>query len=216
MVRKAKTGGTTQTKKTLAGAKKGKHQTPAATGNADAKQSKAANHDQTPDTSASLDYERLFRELVAQASAGDQDALRRLRGVLDLRPEVWRRAGNLSAVAERAWTELLAGSNALAAESIKRRAEQLRRELCGPEPTPMESLLVDQAVVTWMATAYSEMAAANASGSLGDAAFRLRRAESSQRRHLAALRSLATLRALLPAGLEPRKPRIFDPTKVAQ
>jgi hypothetical protein len=40
----------------------------------------------------------------------------------------------------------------------------------------------------------------------------LRRAESSQKRHLNAVKTLATLRSLLPAGLVPSKPlRMYDP-----
>jgi hypothetical protein len=55
-------------------------------------------------------------------------------------------------------------------------------------------------------------AASPAGGSLEQAAFKLKRAESSQKRLLAATKTLATLRALVPAGLVPARPlRLHDP-----
>jgi hypothetical protein len=50
--------------------------------------------------------------------------------------------------------------------------------------------------------------------SLEQAAFKLKRAESSYRRLLAATKTLATLRALVPQGLVPAQPfRLHDPDK---
>jgi hypothetical protein len=55
-------------------------------------------------------------------------------------------------------------------------------------------------------------AASPSSASLEQAAFRLKRAESSQKRLLVATKTLATLRALVPAGLVPARPvSLYDP-----
>jgi len=153
------------------------------------------------------DYQQLFKALVAGANAGDRASLARLRKFLDLNPHVWTRAGDLAAVAEGAWIELAVGEDRLAVESVKRRVAQLKAELGGLCPTRLESLLIDQITLTWLAAMHGEIQAASpAGGSLQLAAFRLRRAESALRRHLTAVRTLATLRSLLPTGLAPISP----------
>src|SRR5262249_49374550 len=97
------------------------------------------------------DYQQLFRELVARANDGDREALARLRKFLDLNPHLWERAGDLTAVAERAWIELVAGQDQLVAESVRRRLARLKADLGGPHATPLEFLLIDQVAVTWLA-----------------------------------------------------------------
>lgn len=49
---------------------------------------------------------------------------------------------------------------------------------------------------TWLAAQEGEQAAAESGGSLAQARYRLTRAESAQRRHLRAVRTLAMVRAL--------------------
>jgi hypothetical protein len=67
--------------------------------------------------------------------------------------------------------------------------------------------------VAWLGVHLAEIQAASPAGaSLGQAAFRLKRAESSQKRLLAATKTLATLRALVPQGLVPARPvSLYDP-----
>jgi hypothetical protein len=145
-----------------------------------------------------------FEELVRRANEGNAASLDGLREILDKNPAIWRRAGDVSALAERSWTELLANGNKLAEESIRRRLAALKGELAGDHAAPLESLLIDVVGVCWLATNQAEIAAAGpAGGSLQQAQFRLRRAESAQRRLLNAAKTLAMLRALAPRGLRP-------------
>src|SRR5262245_13613242 len=71
-----------------------------------------------PDASAP-DYKQLFRELIVRANQGERLAVERLRAFLDRNPRLWERAGDLSAVAERAWVELIAGADQFRLESVK-------------------------------------------------------------------------------------------------
>jgi hypothetical protein len=160
-----------------------------------------------------VDFRRLFEELVARANQGDLEALGRLRKFLDLHPHIWAKAGDLVSVAERGWIELIAGQDMFRTESVKRRLMQLKGQLKGPSPTPLEAVLVDLVGVAWLGVHLAEIQAASpAGGSLDQAAFKLRRAESSQKRLLAATKTLATLRALVPAGLVPARPvSLYDP-----
>jgi hypothetical protein len=116
----------------------------------------------------------------------------------------------LSKVAERAWLELLAGE-ALAAESIRRHVEQLRADLAGPHATAIEHLLVNRVVVCYLAVQHADIGAARpGSISLDQVCVRTKRCESAQRNYLAALKTLARLRATVPQGLAPLNPlRLF-------
>jgi hypothetical protein len=73
--------------------------------------------------------------------------------------------------------------------------------------------LIDLIGVTWLATQHADIEAACPPGaSLGQAAFRLKRAESALRRHLSAVKTLTALRTLMPQGLVPTQPlRLRDP-----
>lgn len=156
-----------------------------------------------------------LRRVADKANAGDTESLIRLRDILDANPWLWKRAGDMTAVAEKEWAKLLAGNASLSAESIPRVLQDIKEQLKGPHPTPMETLLVDQIAVTWLATRHAEIQAASPGGdSLQMAEFRLKRAESAQKRHLTAVKTLATLWHLLPAGLVPAKPlKLHQPSK---
>lgn len=145
-----------------------------------------------------------FQELVRRASQENEHCLRGLREILDQQPEIWQKVGDVSALAERAWVDLLSAGNKLLDESIPRRLKGLKSDLAGPSPTPLESLLIDYLGVTWLAAQQGEIAAAQAGGSPEVARLRLRRAESAQKRFTGAVKTLSLVRALLPGGLRAR------------
>jgi hypothetical protein len=145
--------------------------------------------------------------LVARANAGDHEAISRLRRVLDANPNIWKRAGDLAAVAEASWIELIAGTDRLVDESVRRQLAAMQDELAGPHPTKLERLLVQQITTSWLAATQAEMqAASTTSVSLEQANFRLRKAESAQKRHLTAMKMLAVLRTHCGKGLAPLNP----------
>jgi hypothetical protein len=142
--------------------------------------------------------------LVARARRGDRDALPRLRALLDDRPDALRRYGDLARHALLAWVDLAAGTDLALGEALRRHADALRAELAGSAPSPLEALLVDRVVVTWVEVSYADAAAArSADATLRQAEFALRRQGLAQRRHLAAVAALATARRLL-ARVDPR------------
>ena len=149
----------------------------------------------------------LLKRLVERANAGEMWAIQRLRRVLDDNPGFWRHAGDLTAFAEEAWIALVAGQDLLVVESTKRKLAELKDELKGSHPTRMESLLVDQIAIAWLGSQHAELQAANpTTGSLDQATWKLKRAESSQKRLLTSTKPLATLRALTSRGLAPLNP----------
>ena len=135
---------------------------------------------------------------IRRANAGDRDAITSLREFLDRNEHVWRRIGDLALIAERAWIALIAADNALAAQAIERQIAELREGLAGERPSPAIKMLADQVVATFLETRYieSEVAGTKCS-SLQQEAQLLKRLESAQRRHLAALKTLEQTRKML-------------------
>ena len=147
--------------------------------------------------------ERLQR-LVQRAEQGDETVLGELRAALDVNPWVWERYGDLAKQSQGAWLQLVAGKNLLLLESAQRKAEQMRAELAGPAPSPLERLLVERVVSTWLQVHYSDASYAQLKGATpAQHATALGRQNSAQGRHLQALRALATVRRLLRPGLSP-------------
>lgn len=137
-----------------------------------------------------------IQELMKRASEGNATCLAGLPRVLDDNPQIWQVVGNVGSLAERHWIELMAEGNKLAEESIIRRLRATKAELAGPNPSPLEALLIDVIGIASLASMHGEIVAAQGGGSIQQAAFRQRRAESTQRRFLRAVKTLAMVRAL--------------------
>ena len=138
-------------------------------------------------------------DLVARARQGDREVLPALRAYLDDHPEVWRVVGDLAVQAREIWLDLVAGSDMLLAESIRKKMDDMRLELAGPSPTPLESLLVERILVTWLQVSHADAMAGQARGPGATAAVRqelAKRQESAQRRYLASVKQLAVVRRL--------------------
>src|SRR4051812_2983420 len=165
------------------------------------------------------DLRKRLELLTEKANAGDRQALADLRAFLDERPEIEEHVGDLARLAERHWIETVTAGDALASEAVKRRMAQLKADLAGKNPSTVERLVADLGVGNHLAERHAEIQAADPSTkSIEQAAFRFKRAESTQRRYLASLKMLTQLRTLLPHGLAPDgQPtpggglRIFDP-----
>ena len=140
-----------------------------------------------------------LQEVLERARRGDVAVLPELRETLEARPEIWKHCSDLAAIAERAWIVLIAGKDLLVGESLMMRMAELRAELAGADPTPLERLAVERVVIAWLQAWYSDLAAAG-SGDVPPkvAAFALERQDRAQKRHLAALATLATIRRLAP------------------
>jgi hypothetical protein len=141
---------------------------------------------------------------VAKANAGDRNAFAELRAFLDSHPEIHRTVGDLTRRAEEVWLDLLVGDDALGRESVRRELTNLKTDLTGEHPAALEKLLVDEIGLCYLAQRQAQIAGSTTGGSIVQAAFRLRRAESAQKRYLASMKTLANLRALVPAGLVPQ------------
>jgi hypothetical protein len=95
---------------------------------------------------------------------------------------------------------MMAPRDLLFRESGERKINALRAELSGPNPSPLERLLVERVVATWLQAWYADASYAQAREQQTTPAILrelMRRQESSQRRYLASIKQLATVRKLL-------------------
>src|SRR4051794_19956840 len=89
------------------------------------------------------------RALLERARGGDLGAVPALRRALDDHPEIWQAYGDLAAHARRSWVELIGGPDLTLKESLELKLAAMKDDLAGPDPTPLESLLVDRIAACW-------------------------------------------------------------------
>ena len=139
--------------------------------------------------------------MLMAAGRGGKTILPALWKRFDDEPDLWEQAGNIALQAERSVLSLAAGKNALAFDAMERKVDQLRVELVGPSPTPLERLPVDQIVVCWLQVNQAERTCVgffHDGGSMAEAEFHQRRLDPrAQKRYLAAIKTLAQVRRLL-------------------
>jgi hypothetical protein len=148
-----------------------------------------------------------LRELSAKANAGDAQALHSLRTLLADDRRLVDQFGDLARHIEFTWLNKLAADNVLTREAVREYLDQLRATLAGAQPTAIEKLLIDQVVICSLADRHAALLQATGTDNPHLVALRCRQAESAQKRLLAAVKMLTTLRSLVPAGFVPAQPR---------
>jgi hypothetical protein len=137
--------------------------------------------------------------LLQRARNGDPAAPPALKAYLDANPVLWDQAGDLAAHAERAWITLIAGPDAVFAEALRRKVADLRDEVAGPDPSPLEELLAARVSACWLQVYYTEGVHAQQAKEMTPrlADYSQRRIESAARRFNQAVAALAAVRRLL-------------------
>jgi hypothetical protein len=143
-----------------------------------------------------LTAEEATAALVSRAERGDATVLPVLRELLDHRQDLWKEAGDLAVHARRSLIRLASGHNLMLAESLERKAADLRKELAGPEASPLERLLADRVVACWLQVSYWDAVQTGEFDNAGRDAIR-RHQDSAHRRFETATKNLATVRKLL-------------------
>jgi hypothetical protein len=78
-----------------------------------------------------------------------------VREAFDLAPQMWE-TFNMARNVQEALVELAGGENALHREGIHHKLEEMRRELGGPNPPPLERLLVERILTCWLQMNYED------------------------------------------------------------
>lgn len=143
-------------------------------------------------------YAEGFEALVHRAGKGDEACMARVKEIMDARPELWDHFADCGLNAESKWISLLAAGHKVIEEAIRRRVAKRKAELTSPDPSPLEKMLCDHVVVTWLAVQHAEREAAEIGGNVDIANLRHRRADSASKRYERAMKLLRTTHQFLP------------------
>ncbi|WP_291169897.1 hypothetical protein [Gimesia sp.] len=143
--------------------------------------------------------------LIARAKQGDAEVIPRLCEYLDNNPILWTGPGNLALQAQAAWITLIAGQDKHLKQCLARKVNDMKQELSGTSPSPMEKLLVERVVTTWLRVHYCEAHDAQQDEeSLKWAEYRLKRYRTMADLHVKSIGALTMLRKLMPVTETPR------------
>lgn len=141
-----------------------------------------------------------LRKLFGKAQKGDAQAIAEIRPILD-KASLWGFMGELTRRVQQSWLEAMTGPNALIREAYERRADEMRKELLTAGDSPLERLLVDRIVMTWLQVGHADTVFAIALKgddlSFRAGAYYQEQQDRAHARHLKALKALAQVRKLL-------------------
>jgi hypothetical protein len=142
-------------------------------------------------------------ELTKRAQDGDEEAALDIRRILDGSPDLaWRFIKGPGKMAESALLDEITKDTDLASkELLRHQLESMRIEVAGENPSPLERLLAERVVATWLQVQLFEglYAFGMKGGTLTQDEHRQKRLDRAHRRHLSAVRTLAQIRKLGPA-----------------
>lgn len=140
-----------------------------------------------------------FRAVVDSANEGDETALADVRYMLETSPAptIAALGGDLAEQAEAILISKITGEQVTVRESLQAKLKMLRAELSGPNPNPIERLLVDRVVACWLQLAHADALVAQAEQvTFTEGDYRQRRQDRAHRRYLSAVKMLAVVRKL--------------------
>jgi hypothetical protein len=141
--------------------------------------------------------------ILARLARGDRSALPVFRALVDRCPDAFR-GDDLARQVEEHNIALLSGKDLALPELMGRRLAAMRASLGGPDPSPLERLLVERIALNWLYLHLVELAASQADREAATLAFReyqQRRVDRAHRRYLASIVALAKVRKLGPEVL---------------
>jgi hypothetical protein len=144
-----------------------------------------------------------LRALIDKAQKGDEEAALDIRKVLDGTPDLaWLFIKGPGKMAESALIGEITNNEDLATkELLKHQLESMRIEVAGQNPSPLERLLAERVVATWLEVQlFSGLYAMGMKGeTLSQGEYRQKRLDRAHSRHLSAVKALAQIRKMGPA-----------------
>ena len=127
----------------------------------------------------------------------DKNAVPEFRKLLGQEPHLADIGGNLARIAEGNLVAALAGEQLYLREMLLAKLKTMRSELAGPQPSPIERLLVERVVACWLQVYDADAIAAQPeSVTFVQGDYNQRRQDRAHRRYLSAIRTLALVRKL--------------------
>jgi len=146
-----------------------------------------------------------LRAIAKEAEGGDKNARKRLRRLVrSSSPEVIAEASNIAGRAAWMLIKTISARQPLMEEALQERMHQMRAEMAGENPTPLEVLLTERVVAGWLLVEVLEgLVSAQYQRDIdghrvpsAEVLQQSRILESATRRYLAAVRELARVRKL--------------------
>jgi hypothetical protein len=139
-------------------------------------------------------------DALRRAQNGDESAVPTVKRLMERFPRLAVEAGDMGRIAELTLVDQIAGDNRLFAEGIRACIANLRSEVAGPTPTPLEELLASSVALSWLeacnvSTRFAQVFKEGASWERVREYSRWQ--DRTHRRFLAACRTLAQVRRLL-------------------
>ena len=150
------------------------------------------------DDSNSDDPQKRLAALTERANEGDAEAIAGLRQMLDDRPEIWQKVGDLGTHAEVTLIQLIAQGDQLVIQSMRRHARQLRENLTTDPTNQLERLTVGRVVACWLHVQHADRLCANADAGDSPSTVWARRQEIAEKRYMTAIKSLKLVQKMMP------------------
>jgi hypothetical protein len=142
-----------------------------------------------------------LRKLLRLAEKGKEAAVPEIRQILSEHPDLAWRFVDVAQFAEDTLIEKMTKQGDLATREIIRcQLEAMSDEIAGENPSPLERLLTERIVATWLQIQLFEGLYASGmskSMTIAQGSFHQKRLDQTYRRHLSAIRALAQIRKLL-------------------
>jgi hypothetical protein len=140
-----------------------------------------------------------LKEHITRVHNGDKDAVADVEKSLELVPAIARKFGNLNLMVEQGFIDRTSVGNPVKQKSLKITLEQMREELAGPNPSPLEILGAERVASCWLQLHYAELLYDQELPKLTliQDDYYQKRLDRLHRRYLSSMRSLAQVRKLL-------------------
>lgn len=150
--------------------------------------------------------ERL-KELVEKAGKGDNKPLPEIRKILEESPDLAWQIMDVGKYTEYHHTKMMVKEEGFGKkEVLSNQLAAMREEIAGDNPSPLERLLAERIVLTWLQIQLFEgLYASNMSNgtmTIAQANFEQKRIDQAYRRHFSAIKTLAQTRKLGPAPVQ--------------
>ena len=146
-----------------------------------------------------------LRDLLSLAKKDQENAMPKIRQILSEHPDLAQRFMHLGRMGEDILIWRMTGEDDLAKRELFRsQLNAMREEIAGENPSPLERLLDERIVATWLQIQLFEGLYANGmskrSMTIARDGYHQKRLDQIYRRHLSAIRALAQIRKLLKGG----------------
>jgi hypothetical protein len=141
-----------------------------------------------------------LRDLLSLAKKDQENAMPKIRQILSEHPDLAQRFMYLGRMGEDILIGRMTGEDGQATrELFRRQLNAMRDEIAGENPSPLERLLAERIVATWLQIQLFEGLYASGVSKMTIArdGYHQKRLDQTYRRHLSAIRALAQIRKLL-------------------